>query len=346
MRLVTVIIIVIALSISGVTAFLLLRFIQQQTPEKIVEHEVIAAERVLVAKIPLRVGVVLKQDDHFEWRAWPKDGIAPGYVLESSGIASRFIGAAVIRDVVLGEPITANKVIRPGEQSMLSVLLTPGYRAATAPVNVQVGVAGFVSPGDRVDLILITGVDTIVPEARPRGEVEERRRLRQFGEVILADLRVLAIDQSVQNLGTGTRIGKAITFEVTPKQAEILAIARTIGELYLVLRSQSRPEQEAPPREFPFTSELEILTSIRANINEAYVASLFPREDPQDEATEPLTTTPVVTVPPEPVPPTRSGTSVPAAAPTEPEEPKFEEVTITRGAESETVRFPVEEVQK
>ena len=69
MRLVTVIIIVIALGISGVTAFLLLSFIQKQTPEMIVEHEIIAAERVLVAKVPLRVGLILKQDDHFEWRA-------------------------------------------------------------------------------------------------------------------------------------------------------------------------------------------------------------------------------------------------------------------------------------
>lgn len=334
MRLVTVLIIVIALGISGVTAFLLLRFLQQQGPEKVVEHEIIPAERVLVAKTPLGIGAVLKEDDHFEWRAWPKDGIAPQYVLESSGMAAQFVGAAVMREMVLGEPIVAGKVIKPGERSLMSALLTPGMRAATAPVNVQAGVAGFVSPGDRVDLILITGVDTIVPEARPRGGLEERRRPRQFGEVILSDLRVLAVDQSVQNLGTGTRVGRTVTFEVTPKQAEILAVARTIGEIYLVLRSHTQPETEAAPREFPFTSELEILKSIRVDINEKYVASLF------EEAAEEAGIAAGVVPAPVQAAPAR------ATAPAAPPEQEFEEVTILRGAEAETVRFPIGEAEQ
>ena len=322
MRLVTVIIIVVALGISSVAGFLLLRFVQQQAPKVIVEHEVIPAQRVLVAKIHLRPGRVLNQEDHFEWRAWPEEGIAPEYVLENSGIGAQFAGAAVIKEIVIGEPITSAKVIRPGEQSLMSVTLTPGMRAATAPVNVEAGVAGFISPGDRVDLILISGVDSIVTEARPRGGEEERKSVRQYGEVILTDLKVLAIDQSVQNLGTGTHIGGTVTFEVSPKQAEILAVARTIGELYLVLRSLTPPEIEPIPREFPFTSELEILTSIRADINAAYVASLFPERAKEPET--PVPTPPVVSVPPEP------------------EEETFEEVTIVRGGESETVRFPRE----
>lgn len=319
MRLITIILIIAALGISGVAGFLLLRYTKTQGPVKVVEHEVIPAERVLVAKVPLKVGLVLRQDQHFEWRQWPKDGLDPSYIVESSGKASQFVGAAVIREVVLGEPITSRKVIRPGERSMLSVLLTPGMRAATVPVNVQAGVAGFVSPGDRVDLILITGVDTIVPEAKPKGEIEERRRSRQFGEVILTDLRVLAIDQSLQNLGAGTKVGKTVTFEVTPKQAEILAVSRTIGELYLVLRSRIPPSTKPPDREFPFTSELEILQSLRTDINESYVTSLFGGFNKEEEVVTP------------------SETSVPA--------PPVREVTITRGVATETLKIPVEGAQ-
>jgi len=324
MRLITVILIVIALGVSSVAGFLLLRFTKTSGPVKVVEHEVIPAERVLVAKVPLRIGLVLKQDQHFEWRPWPKDGLDPSYVVESSGMDLQFVGAAVIREVVMGEPITSKKVIRPGEQSMLSVMLTPGMRAATVPVNVQAGVAGFVSPGDRVDLILITGVDTISPEAQPKGEIEERRRSRQFGEVILTNLHVLAIDQSLQNLGTGTRVGKTVTFEVTPKQAEILAVSRTLGELYLVLRSKIPPLTEPPAPEFPFTSELEILQSTRTDINESYVTSLFGGVVEEEEVVEPVAALP---------------------DPPEPDLPTPREVTITRGVATETLQFPVEEAR-
>lgn len=320
MRLVTIIVIVIALGLSGLSAFLLLSFVKEQGPEKIVEHELVPAERILVAKKALRVGIILKADEHFEWRAWPRDGIAPHYVIESSGMAPQFVGSAVMREMVLGEPIVGSKVFKPGERSLMSAVLAPGMRAATAPVNVQAGVGGFVSPGDRVDLILISGVKTALAERGSRGTVENRNELKQFGEVILSDLRVLAIDQSLQSLGTGTQVARTITFEVNAKQAEILAVARTIGEIYLVLRSNTRSASPTEEREFPFTSELEILKSNITSLKKRYVTAIQRNSDTR-----------------------KSTRKVASASQKRPPSggTRFETVTILRGAESEVVRFRV-----
>ena len=169
MRLVTVIIVVVALVISGVTAFLILRFLQSQSAQPVAEHELVPAERVLVAKVDLGSRALLDEKEHFAWQAWPRDGVALDYVTEASGKADEFVGAAVKYRIAAGEPITATKVIRPGEQSFMSAILTPGMRAVTARVNVETGVAGFISPGDRVDLLVVTGLNVLVPFATPDG---------------------------------------------------------------------------------------------------------------------------------------------------------------------------------
>ena len=128
MRLVTVIIVVVALVISGVTAFLILRFLQSQSAQPVAEHELVPAERVLVAKVDLGSRALLDEKEHFAWQAWPRDGVALDYVTEASGKADEFVGAAVKYRIAAGEPITATKVIRPGEQSFMSAILTPGMR--------------------------------------------------------------------------------------------------------------------------------------------------------------------------------------------------------------------------
>lgn len=94
MRLVTVIIIVVALGISGVTAFLILRFLQSQSSQPVVENEIVPAERVLVAKVDLGSRVILKQEEHFAWQAWPREGVALDYVTEASGKANEYVGSS------------------------------------------------------------------------------------------------------------------------------------------------------------------------------------------------------------------------------------------------------------
>jgi len=93
MRLVTVIIVVVALVISGVTTFLILRFLQSQSAQPVAEHELVPAERVLVAKVDLGSRALLDEKEHFAWQAWPRDGVALDYVTEASGKADEFVGA-------------------------------------------------------------------------------------------------------------------------------------------------------------------------------------------------------------------------------------------------------------
>ena len=333
MRLVTVIIVVVALVISGVTAFLILRFLQSQSTQPVVEHELVPAERVLVAKVDLGSRAVLKEDEHFAWQAWPRDGVAPDYVTETSGKSSEFAGAAVKYRIAAGEPITATKVIRPGEQSFMSAILTPGMRAVTARVNVETGVAGFISPGDRVDLLVVTGLNVLVPFATPDGRTVVRDATRQFSELILSDLRVLAINQVTGQLGEKAFVGSNITFEVTQKQAEIIAVARNMGELYLTLRSHISPEVKAPAREYPFTSELELMMSAHDAVSQRYVAKVteelnarFGIEEEKEEppAAKPAPVAKVQQLPRESAPP----------APTRPRQRPQEEAPPAPGASS------------
>jgi pilus assembly protein CpaB len=359
MRLVTIIIIVVALGVSGVTAMLLMRYMQSQTPKAKVEHEIVPAEKVLVAKFPLSAGSIVivnkapNKEPNVTWQVWPREGIDKTYVLEKSNTAGEYEGAAVKRGIDPGEPITAAKVIRPGENSFLSAVLAPGMRAASARVNVETAVSGFISPNDRVDLILVSNVPVISPTrvvSRGSAETQIRSVGHQFGEPILADLRVLAIGQSTQELGTGNRVGQTITFEVTPKQAEILAIARKKGELYLVLRSHTPPAEEPAARAFPFTSDLEITRANRSDVQERYLQTVIGEgvlpEEPEvrvkseDEPRRTPVAPPRLTVAEPVLEPPAPPAQAPAPRAAKPREPEsFDEVRVQRGSETKTLKF-------
>ena len=144
-----------------------------------------------------------------------------------------FIGSAVHRGVIKGEPLTETRVVKPGERGFLAAIVAPGHRAVSVPVNATTGVSGLFFPGDQVDVILTHSVK--------RGETE-----RFVSETILRDVRVLAVDQSVQDIEGEEKkeVAKTATLEVTPKQAEVIAMLSDLGKLSLSLRSIARPDGE------------------------------------------------------------------------------------------------------
>ena len=146
-----------------------------------------------------------------------------------------FLGTVVRSAIATGQPITNARVVHPGDRGFLAAVLTPGNRAVSVPVDDSSGVAGFVFPGDWVDVILT---------ARVRVEKDDGKRARErvFSETLIADIRVLAIDQSVENEEGEANVGKTATLEVTPKQVEKIAIALEIGTLSLSLHSLSREQ--------------------------------------------------------------------------------------------------------
>ena len=137
-----------------------------------------------------------------------------------------------------GEPISDGRVVRPGDRGFMAAVLTPGNRAVTVPVTPSSGLAGFVFPGDRVDVILTM---TIQPENK---EGEKGEKERRASETVLTGIRVLATDQRADDQKREVMVAKTATLEVTPKQAEIIAVVSEIGKISLSLRSLAQDGEQ------------------------------------------------------------------------------------------------------
>jgi len=189
---------------------------------------------VLVANVNLSAGQFVRPEN-LRWQAWPSTDVSSAYVVEGKGRVEDFVGAVVRSAVSEGEPVTEARLVRPGDRGFMAAVLTPGYRAVTVPVTVSSGLAGFVFPGDHVDLLLTMSV----PD--PDSKVQ-----RHAAETLLTDLRVLAVDQRSDDQNKDVVVEKTATLEVTPKQAETIAVATELGNLSLSLRSLARGDGDAP----------------------------------------------------------------------------------------------------
>jgi pilus assembly protein CpaB len=190
--------------------------------------------KVLVAKVNLPTGVFI-QEDQLRWQIWPGDDVPENYFTEEEVELKDLYGAVVRRGFTAGEPITPKRVISPGDRGFLAAVLRPGFRAMAIRVNATSGVSGLVFPGDRIDIIL---THTITDNT---GEQSVERRA---SETVLENVRVLAIDQSVDETGSEPSYAKNFTLEVTPKQAEMLSVVRELGGLSISLRSLAKDEAE------------------------------------------------------------------------------------------------------
>lgn len=184
---------------------------------------------VLVAGDDLSTGTFL-DPDKIDWQQWPEDAVAAHHVTRKPDAFAEFDGAVVRMPLAAGDPITRAKVVRPGDRGFLAAVLAPGTRAVSVPVDAVTGTAGLIYPGDRVDLILTQDIDD--------QDLAPGRRLA--GETILADVRVIAVDQRLEGASNGVTersVARTVTLEVTPAQAETVAVARDLGSLALALRA-------------------------------------------------------------------------------------------------------------
>ena len=185
--------------------------------------------KALVAQRALPVGTIITADS-VSFQPWPKEMIQDAYFLEGEADINKLLGTVVRFPVTAGQPVTQGALVAPGDRGFLAAALGPGMRAVTITVSQKTGVAGFIFPGDRVDLLLTQSV-----RAGDSGEP------LKTAETILRNLRVLATDQSTEteseNGKTVVRSARTITLEVTPRIAEKIAVADTIGTLNLALRS-------------------------------------------------------------------------------------------------------------
>lgn len=189
-------------------------------------------DEVLVARTPLPAGLLVKRS-HLRWQAWPEDAIADSYIVRKSGVKiADFEGTVVRTGVAKGEPLTNERVVKSGEQGFLAAVLTPGKRAVSVPVTAITGIAGFIFPGDRVDLILTHAIDK-------KGDND---RTRRASETVLTNVRVLAVDQQTDDQNNKASIAKTVTLELSPKQAEIVSLIQELGRLSLSLRSLAQED--------------------------------------------------------------------------------------------------------
>ena len=187
--------------------------------------------KILVARKALPVGTIIDQES-FTFQAWPKEMVQNAYYIEGAPDAdmSKLLGTVVRNPVTAGQPVTRGSIVGPNDRGFLAAALGPGMRAVTVPVSATSGVAGFIFPGDRVDVVL-------TQEVKGGGDGPPLR----VSETIVRNMRVLATDQRIDSKDeegkTVAKVFSTVTLEATPRIAEKVAVAQSVGLLSLSLRS-------------------------------------------------------------------------------------------------------------
>ncbi|OOG74488.1 Flp pilus assembly protein CpaB [Sinorhizobium sp. A49] len=209
-------------AMAGLLAMKLTRGPAQLTAEPVIERA--PTVNVLVASKSLPVGSRLG-GDAVHWMAWPKDGIVDGLITEENrpSAIEDLTGAVVRLPIFNGEPVRSEKVADSSSRIMSS-LLPAGKRAVATEITVATGAGGFILPNDRVDVIMVRKSDNDV----------------FLTETVLSNVRVLAIDQQVEEKDDGSKsvVGTTATLELTPDQSKVMTVAQQMAErISLALRS-------------------------------------------------------------------------------------------------------------
>lgn len=212
---------------AGGLAFFMARSMLKPPPPPVIQTEKVDAVQVLVARADIGLGSVANEQS-FRWQDWPREAVSPAFITKNKQPnAVRDMSGSIARSPVLtGEPITTTKLIKSGSGGVLAAILPTGMRAVSTKIS-EVSAAGkMILPNDRVDVILTA-------RSRSRGGTDEIN-----SDTILRNVRVLAIGQMLEvKEGKKNAEGNVATLELSPAQAETLALANMRGELSLALRS-------------------------------------------------------------------------------------------------------------
>lgn len=191
--------------------------------------------KVLVAARDLQPGAKLVAGD-LEWRAWAREAMSTHFLPQTThaDAATRFVeeGRIVRQAIVAGEPIIEARLVKPGDQSFMAAMVSPGFRAVAVPITQETGAAGFILPDDRVDVMVTRKVMVMEVGGATGNEVTR-------SGIVLQNVRVLAIDQTykIDKDSEGEAVtGSVALLELTPRDAELLARADKLGDIALALR--------------------------------------------------------------------------------------------------------------
>lgn len=233
----------IGISIAGVSALLAFVMVKgvlkKPNEEKRIEVKVNSVQ-VLVAGADIGLGQVTNEGS-FRWQEWPADS-AKGFITDKSNRdAMRQLSGAIARaPIMAGEPITPNKLVKAGQGGVLAAILPAGMRAVSTKIKEETAVGRLILPNDHVDVILIR-------RSRSKSGTDE-----YMSDTLFTNVRVLALGQQIETKeGKKAAEGSAntATLELTPRQAEMLLLATSMGDISLTLRSIADLDATGKPGE-------------------------------------------------------------------------------------------------
>jgi pilus assembly protein CpaB len=223
-----IIVLTIALSAGGVAAYLVRGSDNKPLPTEPVAQ--LQTVDVLVAKSDIGLGQSVAPED-LQWQTWPAATASNSFIRrnERPDATTQIAGSIARAPFIAGEPIREPKLVKANGSGFMAAILPTGMRAISTEISPETGAGGFILPNDRVDVILSKREKN--PDRTGPADVIN-------SEIILANVRVLAIDQAPKEKdGQNAVVGKTVTLELKPEQAETLARARQSGTLSLALRS-------------------------------------------------------------------------------------------------------------
>ena len=208
------------------------QFLKNAGKTKIVEVETkVDTTPVVLAKTNVSRGRIIRPDQ-LKIVQWPSNVVPAGAFQSIPQIFARGEKRVALTRFSADEVVTRSRVSGPGQQPSLSLMLGPGMRAVTVRVNAVVGVGGFVTPGDKVDLLFTRRPSENQPAAIPGTSV------------LLRNVRVLGIDQETEEHAYEPRVASTVTVEVNLADAQKIARASNLGKISLALRSFEKPDQD------------------------------------------------------------------------------------------------------
>ena len=222
-----IIVLVIAVVAGGIAALLAGRSDAPPPPAPVTQLE---TTDVLIANSDIGLGSTVSAQD-LRWQTWPAAAAGSSFIRKSNrpDAINQLVGSIARVPVSAGEPIRESKLIKATGSGYMAAILPSGMRAISVEISPETGAGGFILPNDHVDVIL---------SRRDRAQEKVTGVEAHTSEIILSNVRVLAIDQAVEEKnGQRVVVGKTATLELSPRQAETLALSRQLGTLSLALRS-------------------------------------------------------------------------------------------------------------
>src|ERR1700710_2544472 len=238
-----IVVLTIAIGAGGIAAYLASGSDKSDAPAPVAQLPTVD---ILVAKSDIGLGQSVKAEDLL-WQSWPTASAANFISRVSRADAVKDITGSIARSpFIAGEPIREQKLVKTEGTGFMAAILPTGFRAVSTEISPETGAGGFILPNDHVDVLLSKREKN--PDSKGPDLVSS--------EIILTNIRVLAIDQAPKEKdGTNTLVGKTVTLELKPEQAETLARARQSGTLALALRSiadlnavETKSDDQAPKR--------------------------------------------------------------------------------------------------